>query len=74
MSDLTIEEQQSLLKNKKIFDNAAVTSNIVELVSSVISRANGKDIAYTSGNDNLSRKVLNNLVTSRLKSKLLEDK
>lgn len=74
MSDMTVEEQQSVIKNKKIFDNAVVTSNIIELVAGTLSRVNGKDVAYTSGKDNLSRKVLNNLVSVRLKNKLLEVK
>lgn len=71
MPNLTLEEQQSKVKNTKIFENTVVVANIVELVSSVISRVNGKDIAYSNGKDNLSRGVLNNLVASRLKNKLV---
>lgn len=71
MSDLTIEETQSLIKTGKLFENTVVVSNIVELVSSVIARVDGKDIAYSSGEDNLSRSVLSNLVASRIKKNLL---
>lgn len=71
MSNLTIEEEQSAARTGKVFDNTVVVSNIVELVSSVISRVDGKDVAYSGGNDNLSRGVLNNLVASRIKQKLL---
>lgn len=71
MPNLTLEEQQSKVKNTKTFENTVVVANIVELVASVISRVNGKDIAYSNGKDNLSRSVLNNLVASRLKNKLV---
>lgn len=71
MPNLTLEEQQSKVKNAKIFENTVVVANIAELVASVISRVNGKDIAYSNGKDNLSRSVLNNLVASRLKNKLV---
>ena len=71
MSDLTLEEQQSALKNKQIFNNAVSLSNVVELATSVIVRIAGKDIADSIDNQSLNRNVLSNLVANRIKEKLL---
>lgn len=73
-SDLTMKEKEDVVKNGRIFNNAVVLSNIVELTSSVISKVHGQDASYTSNNDTLGRGVLNNLVASRLKAKLQEAK
>lgn len=71
MSDLTLEEQQSALKNKQIFNNAVSLSNVVELATSVIVRIAGKDIADSIDRQSLNRNVLSNLVANRIKEKLL---
>lgn len=71
MSDLTIEEQQSVVRVNKVSDNAIVLSNVVELVTSVVTRVAGKDIADTIGKESLSRSVLSGLVANRIKEKLL---
>ncbi len=71
MSDLTLEEQQSALKNKQIFNNAVSLSNVVELATSVIVRIAGKDIADSIDKQSLNRNVLSNLVANRIKEKLL---
>lgn len=71
MSDLTLEEQRSVLKNKQIFNNAVSLSNIVELATSVIVRIAGKDIADSIDKQSLNRNVLSNLVANRIKEKLL---
>lgn len=71
MSDLTLEEQQSVLKNKQIFNNAVSLSNVVELATSVIVRIAGKDIADSIDKQSLNRNVLSNLVANRIKEKLL---
>ena len=71
MSDLTLEEQQSVLKNKQIFNNAVSLSNVVELATSVIVRIAGKDIADSIDKQSLNRNVLSNLVANRTKEKLL---
>lgn len=71
MSDLTLEEQRSVLKNKQIFNNAVSLSNVVELATSVIVRIAGKDIADSIDKQSLNRNVLSNLVANRVKEKLL---
>lgn len=71
MSDLTLEEQRSVLKNKQIFNNAVSLSNVVELATSVIVRIAGKDIADSIDKQSLNRNVLSNLVANRIKEKLL---
>lgn len=71
MSDLTLEEQRSVLKNKQIFNNAVSLSNVVELATSVIVRIAGKNIADSIDKQSLNRNVLSNLVANRIKEKLL---
>ena len=73
MSDLTIEEQQNLIKNKNIAENAISLSNIVELATSVVIKVAGKDIADTIGNESVNRNVLSNLVANRIKEKVLSN-
>lgn len=71
MSDLTVEQQQTAIRMKKIQDNAIVLSNVVELATSVIVRIAGKDIADSVTNQTLSRSVLTNLVANRVKDQIL---
>lgn len=71
MSDLTVEQQQTAIRMKKIQDNAIVLSNVVELATSVIVRIAGKDIADSVNNQTLSRSVLTNLVANRVKDQIL---
>jgi len=71
MSDLTLQEQESVLKTKKIFDNAVSLSNIIELTVSIISNIAGKDIADTINKESINRAVLSNIVSNRIKEKLI---
>lgn len=70
MSDLTVEEQESIIKTTKIAENAVVLSNVVELATSVIIKIAGKDIADTLGQQSLNRNMLSNLVASRVKENI----
>lgn len=70
MSDLTVEEQESIIKTTKIAENAVVLSNVVELATSVIIKIAGKDIADTLGQQSLNRNMLSNLVASRIKENI----
>ena len=71
MSDLTIAEQQTAVRVNKVAENSIVLSNIIELVTSVIAKIAGNDIADTVNKESLSRKVLSGLVANRLKDKIL---
>lgn len=71
MSDLTLQEQQSEANSAKVLKNAVVIANVIELTSSIISRVDGKDAAYAEDKGNLSRLVLDNIIGSRIKKKLL---
>lgn len=71
MSDLTIEEQQNVIKVTKILDNSVVLSNIIELSTSVMIKVAGKDIADTLNSQSLNRNILSNLVSNRIKEKIL---
>lgn len=71
MSDLTVVEQEDVIKTTKIADNAVVLSNVVELATSVIIKIAGKDIADNVGNQSLNRNMLSNLVANRIKEKVL---
>lgn len=71
LTDLTLEEQQNIARNRSIFENAVTVSNIVELATSVVSRIAGKDIADSIDKESLSRNVLSNLVANRIKEKIL---
>lgn len=73
MSDLTIEEQQTAAKVKKILDTSIVVSNIIELATSVILDIAGKDTADTIGDQSLNRNVLANLVADRVKVRVLSE-
>ncbi len=72
MSDLTVQEQEDIIKTTKIADNAVVLSNVVELATSVIIKIAGKDIADSVGNQSLNRNMLSNLVANRIKEKVLK--
>ena len=72
MSDLTLQEQESIIKVQKIFDQSIVLSNVVELATSVIIKIAGKDIADSVGNQSLNRNMLSNLVANRIKEKVLK--
>lgn len=74
MSDLTIEEQQDLLKTKQIMDNAVPLSNVVELATSIVIQLAGKDVADSINKQSLNRTVLSNLVANRIKEKILNNK
>jgi len=71
MSDLTVQQQEDIIKTTKIADNAVVLSNVVELATSVIIKIAGKDIADNVGNQSLNRNMLSNLVANRIKEKVL---
>lgn len=70
MSDLTVAEQEDIIKTTKIAENAVVLSNVVELATSVIIKIAGKDIADTLGQQSLNRNMLSNLVASRIKENI----
>lgn len=70
MSDLTVSEQENIIKTTKILENAIVLSNIVELATSVIIKIAGKDIADSLGQQSLNRNMLSNLVANRIKEKI----
>lgn len=70
MSDLTVTEQEDIIKTTKIAENAVVLSNVVELATSVIIKIAGKDIADTLGQQSLNRNMLSNLVASRVKENI----
>ena len=70
MSDLTVAEQEDIIKTTKIAENAVVLSNVVELATSVIIKIAGKDIADTLGQQSLNRNMLSNLVASRVKENI----
>lgn len=70
MQDLTIEEKQERAKMTKVYNNAVVVSNVIEVVTGVITRVAGKDIADSVNNESLSRSLLSNMVASRIKTKL----
>lgn len=72
MSDLTVQEQEDVIKTTKIADNSVVLSNVVELATSVIIKIAGKDIADSVGNQSLNRNMLSNLVANRIKEKVLK--
>ena len=72
MQDLTIEEKQERAKMTKVFNNALVVTNIVEVVSGVITRVAGKDVADSVNKESLSRSLLSNMVATRIKEKLLK--
>ncbi len=72
MSDLTVQEQEDIIKTTKIADNSVVLSNVVELATSVIIKIAGKDIADSVGNQSLNRNMLSNLVANRIKEKVLK--
>ena len=72
MSDLTVQEQEDIIKTSKIADNSVVLSNVVELATSVIIKIAGKDIADSVGNQSLNRNMLSNLVANRIKEKVLK--
>lgn len=72
MSDLTIEEQQNVVKTKKVADNAVTLSNVVELATSVVIKLAGKDIADSINKQSLNRSVLSNMVANRIKDKILK--
>lgn len=71
MSDLTLKEQEDIIKNTNVLDNAVVLSNIIELATSVIIKIAGQDIADTLNKESLNRNILTNLVSNRLKEKLI---
>lgn len=72
MSELTVQEQEDVIKTTKIADNSVVLSNVVELATSVIIKIAGKDIADSVGNQSLNRNMLSNLVANRIKEKVLK--
>lgn len=70
MSDLTVQEQEDIIKTTKIAENAVVLSNVVELATSVIIKIAGKDIADSLGQQSLNRNMLSNLVAARVKENI----
>lgn len=72
MNDLTIEEKKERAKLTKVYENALVLSNVIEVVSSVITRVAGKDVADSVGKETLNRSLLSNMVATRIKEKVLK--
>lgn len=68
---LTLEEQQSVVRNTSVIENAVPVGNIIELVTSVVIRIAGKDIADSVDKQSLTRSVLSILVANRVKEKLI---
>lgn len=71
MSDLTLDEQQNAMKLEKAKRNAIPVCNVVELVTSVVIRIAGKDIADSVGKESLNRGILSNMVANEIKEKVL---
>lgn len=71
MDNGTLEEQVTQIKIDKIVSNSIVLSNCIELATSVIIKIAGKDIADTLNEQSLNRTVLSNLVSNRIKEKIL---
>lgn len=72
MNDLTIEEKKERAKMGEVLKNALVVSNIIEVVTGVITRVAGKDVADTVGGETLNRTVLSNMIATRIKEKVLK--
>lgn len=72
MQDLTIEEKKEQAKLERVYNNGIVISNIVEVVSGVVSRVAGKDISDSVGKETLNRSLLSHMVATRIKEKLLK--
>ncbi len=72
MNDLTIEEKKERAKMGEVLKNALVVSNIIEVVTGVITRVAGKDVADTVGDETLNRTVLSNMIATRIKEKVLK--
>lgn len=72
MNDLTIEEKKERAKMVEVLKNALVVSNIIEVVTGVITRVAGKDVADTVGDETLNRTVLSNMIATRIKEKVLK--
>ena len=70
-NDLTVEQQQDAVKNKKVYDNSIVLSNILELTSSVIFKLADTDTSESLAKSDLNKAVINNLISNRIKEKLL---
>lgn len=72
MNDLTIEEKKERAKMDNVLSNALVVSNVIEVVTGVITRVAGKDVADTVGEESLNRTVLSNMIATRIKEKVLK--
>lgn len=71
MTDLTLDEQQNAMKLDKVKQNAIPITNIIEVVTSVVIRIAGKDIADSVGKETLNRGILSNMVANEIKEKVL---
>lgn len=73
MTSGTLEEQANALKAQRVYNITIVLSNILELATSVVLGAAGKDIADSITKESLNRNVLANLVANRIKEKILTE-
>lgn len=70
-NDLNVEDQIQQNNVKTIHSNALVTSNIIELVVSVVGNVAGKSISDSLEGSSLNRSILSNLVANRVKQQIL---
>ena len=70
-AELTVEEQENIIKTTKVAENAVVLANITELATSIVIKIAGKDVADTLNNQSLNRNVLSGLIANRIKEKVL---
>jgi hypothetical protein len=66
MSDLTVTEMEDSVKNSKIYDNAIVIANILELTTSVIANMATSDISDSLEKETLSKSVLTRLAANNI--------
>lgn len=70
-SDIKFSEQQMYLKNERIYKNAAVLANVLELSSSVIAKVCESELSDTINGDSITKSVLLNIVANRIKDRVL---
>lgn len=71
MSDLSVEEQQNVVKFKKVYENAVSLSNIIALSSAVVLGLSGGNVADAVNGQPVTRAVLSNMIANRIKEKCL---
>lgn len=71
MSDIIINNINTVDRLTAVHSNAVVIANIVEVVSSVIKNIATSDVSETISSDGLSASVLGNIIANRIKEKVL---